>query len=120
LQALFKKSFKALYSNHFSFSTAIVSNIPCSSLRSNHFSAKIVRKEGEIEEKDLRKKKAFAFFPIEIIVSFSPLFSFLPQESAALPSIFMPGLRLRRHGDFLEIKSFYFCFILFKIFVEMK
>jgi CotS family spore coat protein len=48
------------------------------------------------------KKKAFAFFSIEIVFSFFSLFS-LPQTSAALPSIFLSGSRLRRHGRFLCI-----------------
>jgi hypothetical protein len=50
------------------------------------------KKEGE-KEKDPRKKKAVAFFYIEIISSFFPLFSFVPLKSAGLPSIFMSGLR---------------------------
>jgi len=37
-------------------------------------------------KKDLRKKKAFAFFYIKILSSFFPLFSFVPQKSASLPS----------------------------------
>jgi len=45
-----------------------------------------------VRKKELRKKKAFAFFPIEILSSFFPLFSFLPQKSAALLMIFMSGL----------------------------
>uniref|UniRef100_UPI00257BD1B5 hypothetical protein n=1 Tax=Aneurinibacillus sp. UBA3580 TaxID=1946041 RepID=UPI00257BD1B5 len=49
----------------------------------------------------LRKKKAFAFFPIEILSSFFPLFFFVPQKSAALPSIFMSGLRLIGYGGFV-------------------
>ncbi|WP_286885811.1 hypothetical protein, partial [Aneurinibacillus sp. UBA3580] len=52
-------------------------------------------------KKDLRKKKAFAFFYIKIRSPFFPLFSFVPQESAALLCIFMSGLWLRRHGGFL-------------------
>jgi hypothetical protein len=51
-------------------------------------------------EKDLRKKKAFAFFYIKILSSFSSLFSFVPQKSATLLMIFMSGLRLRCHGGF--------------------
>jgi hypothetical protein len=46
-------------------------------------------------KKDLRKKKAFAFFYMKILSSFFPLFSFVPQESAALLCIFMSGLRLK-------------------------
>jgi hypothetical protein len=42
-------------------------------------------------KEDLGKKKAFAFFPVEIILSFSSLFSFVPQKSAALLRIFMSG-----------------------------
>jgi hypothetical protein len=54
-----------------------------------------------VRKKELRKKKAFAFFYIEIIVSFSSLFSFVPQKSAALLRIFMPGLRLKSHTGVL-------------------
>jgi len=52
-------------------------------------------------KKDLRKKKAFAFFYIKILSSFFPLFSFIPQKSAVLPIIFMSGLRLKYHGHLL-------------------
>jgi hypothetical protein len=52
-------------------------------------------------KRDLRKKKAFAFFYIKISFSFFLLFSFVPQKSAALPTIFMVGLRLSRYGGFL-------------------
>jgi len=47
------------------------------------------------------RKKVFAFFHIEIIPSFSSLFSFVPQKPAALPSIFLSGLRLKNHESFL-------------------
>jgi hypothetical protein len=53
-------------------------------------------------KKDLRKKKAFAFFYMKILSSFFPLFSFVPLKSAAFPTIFMSGLRLRCHGGFLH------------------
>jgi hypothetical protein len=46
-------------------------------------------------KKDLRKKKAVAFFPIKILSSFLSLFSLVPQKSAALPIIFMSELRLK-------------------------
>ncbi|WP_146808633.1 MULTISPECIES: hypothetical protein [Aneurinibacillus] len=54
-----------------------------------------------MRKKDPRKEKAFAFFHIEIILSFSSLDSFVPQKSAALPVIFMLGLRLIGHDGFI-------------------
>jgi len=57
--------------------------------------------EGRGRKKDLRKKKAFAFFYMKILSSFFPLFSLVPQKSAALPMIFMSGLQLKSHGCFL-------------------
>jgi hypothetical protein len=55
---------------------------------------KIVRKKGEDRgKKDPGEKKAFAFFHIEIIPSFSSLFSFVLLKSAVFPMIFMTGLR---------------------------
>jgi hypothetical protein len=52
-----------------------------------------MRKEGGgKKKKDLRKKKAFTFFRIEIIVSFFSLFSFVPQKSAILPMVFYVGV----------------------------
>jgi hypothetical protein len=55
-----------------------------------------IKKEGRGEEQRSKKKKAFAFFPIEIILSFSSLFFFVPQKSAALSVIFMAGLVANR------------------------
>jgi len=56
-------------------------------------------------KKDLRKKKAFAFSPIEILSSFFPLFFFVPQKSAALLMIFISGLRLTRHGGLITLQQ---------------
>jgi hypothetical protein len=61
-----------------------------------------MKEEGEEGgKKDLRKKKAFAFFYMKILSSFFPLFSFVPQKSAALPLMFMSRLWLKSYVGFL-------------------
>jgi hypothetical protein len=53
------------------------------------------KKEGKRRE-DPGKKKAFAFFYIEIIVSFFSLFSFVLQKAAIPLFIFMAGIAAHR------------------------
>jgi len=43
----------------------------------------------------------FTYLFPEIILSFFSLFSFVPQKSVVLPTIFMSGLRRKSHGHLL-------------------